>query len=367
MLRSIVVGIALVAGCVPPTPAEPPAGSGSETSSGVARRLRLAVVQLASENGAREANLAAATPWIERASADGAQLVVLPEFMPTGYSLDFDAWDAAEPRGGPTERWLTAQASRLGMHVGTSYLEADGDDFYNTFALAEPGGRIAGRVRKSAPAGLEGRLFRGDPGPRVIETSLGRIGVGICQESYRCMLAPSVHEAGAEVLLLPHSYPDLSESGGLEAPPGRFVAQFYARELGIPVAMVNKVGQWRTRIPEVETTITGEFPGESAIADTDGEVVAELDGRAGFAVAEVWLDPERRRVPSVSCTGPFVDALTLGGPLRRFFTRMQIRAVQIFGLDTLESRSIRIYDQHPERAARARAAAGSTSPRRDSR
>jgi N-carbamoylputrescine amidase len=56
-----------------------------------------------------------------------------------------------------------------------------GEDFHDTFALADPQGRIAGRVLKSVTADLEGRLFRGVPGPHVIATVLGRIGVGICQ------------------------------------------------------------------------------------------------------------------------------------------------------------------------------------------
>jgi predicted amidohydrolase len=57
---------------------------------------------------------------VEQAAAGGAQLVVLPEFMPNGYSLGFDAWDSAELQGGATEQWLAQTAQRLGIHLGTA-------------------------------------------------------------------------------------------------------------------------------------------------------------------------------------------------------------------------------------------------------
>ena len=357
--------LALLAACSSGGPVLPEAMPRTSPSAG----FTLAVIQLASGNGDRADNLSRATGWLERAAAEGADLAVFPEFMPTGYSLDYDAWDAAEPRGGPTEVWLGEQARRLGLYVGTSFLEAEGEDFYNTFSLAAPDGRIAGRVRKSTPAGLEGRLFRGDEGPRVIETSLGKVGIGICQESYRCFLAQRVHSEGAEVLLLPHSFPDLSGMGGLEAPPGRFVASWYARQLGIPVAMVNKVGPWQSTLPELPTPIQGRFPGASAIAAAGGEIQAELGPEAGLALSYVSLQPELRRAPEVACTGPFVNDLTLGGPVRRFMTRLQIRAVQLLGLTTLEDRARAAYEEHPDRAERARAAAMSemnTNPSGDS-
>lgn len=327
----------------------------SPASQEPARTVRIAVAQAESRDGDVAGNLSRATPLVEQAAAAGAQLVVLPEFMPNGYSLGYDAWDSAETREGPTERWLMETAQRLNVYVGTSYLEASGEDFYNTFALAAPDGRIAGRVQKSVTADLEGRLFKPAPGPHVIDTELGRVGVGICQETYRCSLATQLDQESAEFVLLPHSYPDLSESGGLASPPGSFAAQWYARQLGVPVAMVNKVGPWQLSLPNI-AEMRGRFPGRSAITDASGIVVQELGGEAGFAVAEVSLDPAQRRVPSFACTGPFVNDLTLGGPLQRAATRMLIRAALWFDLETTEKRAQLAYATNPERAQRARAA-----------
>jgi predicted amidohydrolase len=59
---------------------------------------------------------------------------------------------------------------------------ADGH-FHNSFVLATPAGEVAGAVRKSCPAWIEARWFKGRPGPHVIDTALGRIGVSICHEN----------------------------------------------------------------------------------------------------------------------------------------------------------------------------------------
>lgn len=92
---------------------------------GYTRTVRVAAIQMASENGCVEANLAHATSLIEQASKEGAQLVLLPEFMPTGYLLAEGIWEAAEPADGATVAWLKDKSKRLGIWLGTSFLEAD--------------------------------------------------------------------------------------------------------------------------------------------------------------------------------------------------------------------------------------------------
>ena len=95
------------------------------------KALRVAAVQVHSQAGQVEANLRHATPFVEQAAAEGAQIVLLPELMPTGYCLTEEIWDGAEPCGGWTVQWLTALGARLHIYVGTSFLEAEGEDFYN--------------------------------------------------------------------------------------------------------------------------------------------------------------------------------------------------------------------------------------------
>src|SRR5258708_7451192 len=105
------------------------------------RMIRLGGVQGESRNFDAERNLC------------GAELVLCPEFLATGYLYDRPIWNVAEPRGGPTERWLSRMAQQHSLYIGASYLEASSDNFFNTFALMNPHGAVAGRVRKESLPG----------------------------------------------------------------------------------------------------------------------------------------------------------------------------------------------------------------------
>jgi N-carbamoylputrescine amidase len=102
--------------------------------------IRVAAVQMESQNGDIKRNLAHATVFVEEAARKGARLIALPELMPTGYILTKEIWNAAEESNGFTVQWLKKNAARLGVFLGTSFLEADGDDFFNTFVMTDPDG-----------------------------------------------------------------------------------------------------------------------------------------------------------------------------------------------------------------------------------
>jgi N-carbamoylputrescine amidase len=272
--------------------------------------LRIAVVQMQSGDHDIDGNLKRATAFAEAAAAKGAQFVVFPEFMPTGSYLFYDTWDAGEPSDGKTVRWLKSTSNRLHIWLGTSFLEAAGEDFYDTFVLTTPDGEEAGRVRKQVPAGPEATFFRGDAGPHVLATAIGKIGVGICAENYYCFAASQMLEQSADFVIMPHASPDMSESGGLPSPPGTHLASWYAGKLGVPVAMVNKVGR-SYKPPPFE--IKGRFPGRSAIVDSDGSVLQSMDDKEGIGIADIVLDPARKTQTREVCTGIGIADLTIGG------------------------------------------------------
>ena len=253
------------------------------------RRLRVAAVQMESKNGLIEANLGHALPFVEEAAKGGAQLIVLPEFMPTGYVFTKDIWDAGEPRDGLTVSWLVKHSKRLGVYLGTSFLEADGEDFFNTFVLTSPDGKEAGRVRKQTPAAFEAYFTKGAPGPHVIDTGLGRVGVGICYENMLSYIPGLMDAHSVDLLLMPHSAPSPMKS---ILTPGSAVDSFhahlkglsvqYARLLGVPAVMINKSGKWETPLPGIPfMKQTSSFPGFSSIADSDGTLKRSEERRVG--------------------------------------------------------------------------------------
>jgi len=272
-------------------------------SSGGRMTIKLAAIQVRSEAGQAEANRQHATPLIERAAAQGAGLVVLPELFSCGYVANRAIWEMGEARDDGTARWLAATAGRLGIYLGAGIAESDGSDFFNTFILAGPGGQIAGHASK---ANAEANVFRRGRHQHLIETPVGRIGVGICADNQYAAQLELMHRLQADLILMPHAWPTPARAGGPVSE--RDVADqqrrmtelpaLYARALGVPVVFANLVGPLapmggllgRLMNPQVY-----RLRGQSRIIDSDGSVLAELAEDEGVLVASAVMDPGRKR------------------------------------------------------------------------
>lgn len=258
-------------------------------------------MQMASKNGLIEANLEHATQLVHKAAQMGANLILLPELMPTGYIFATSIWDGAEPTQGPTARWLEDTSRVLRVWLGTSLLEADGRDLFNTFLLVAPDGKVAGRVRKQTPAVFEAFFTKGAAGSHVIETEFGKVGIGICYENQLAYIPQTMYQESADLLLMPHSAPVVMRTLLGHKGVKRFenslrdLAPRYASLLGIPVVMTNKCGRWESPLPGLPFhREVSSFPGLSAIADSDGAVKAQLGNEEDVIVEDVRLDPSRK-------------------------------------------------------------------------
>ncbi len=277
--------------------------------AGTRRTLRVAAVQMVSENAKVAENLKHTTGFVEEAAARGAKLVLLPEFMPPGYIFTEEIWSGAEPKEGPTVKWMKETSKRLGVWLGTSYLEADGEDFYNTFVLTNPQGEEDGRVRKQTPSVGEAFFTRGEAGPHVINTQLGRIGVGICLENALAYTPGYMYSQSADLMLQPHSSPARTVSKLVSPKAVETIRNtlekrplLYADMLGIPVIFCNRSGQFISPMPGIPFLKQDtHFDGLSAIVDSDGTQKARLGSEEGVIVEDVILDPAlKKKVPPVT-------------------------------------------------------------------
>jgi 5-aminopentanamidase len=166
--------------------------------------IRLALVQPASATGADEhRNAAAALAWLDRAAAEGADLVVFPEGYPGPANPAHD-YDALAP--------LARRAGELGVHVVASRIEPAGDGRHHmALHLIGDDGELIGRYRRTTPCGpyiygdipaWEFVYAEADELP-VFETRLGRIGLLVCSEVYVPELTRVLVLQGAEIVLFP--------------------------------------------------------------------------------------------------------------------------------------------------------------------
>jgi N-carbamoylputrescine amidase len=269
--------------------------------------INVSAAQITCRDGKVTENLAHASELVEQASRQGTQLVLFPEFMPQGYRTTPELWDCGEPFDGPTTHWLRVTAQTFNLYVGTSFLEARGNHFFNTFALAGPDGKLAGQVGKRNPSMYEAYFFKGDDRPHFIDTDLGRIGVGICFDNHTYQVASMIAQNNVDLMLMPHCYATptvanrMASSADIERLnelPGR-VAGLYNRWFGIPVVVCNKSGEWNSPVP---WNLLGDpaeyhyrFSGRSMILDSDGQLKASLIEEENVITAPVQFDPTRKK------------------------------------------------------------------------
>lgn len=171
--------------------------------------FRVASVQMESQPADKAANFLKIEPFVERAAAQGARLVVFPECCVTGYwfirNLSVEQLAAlAEPvPDGPSTRRLVELARRHSISIGAGLVEAAGDGvFHNTYVVALPDGSLHRHRKLHA---FEHAAIRSGAEFTVFDLPEGwRVGVLIC---YDCNLIENVRLTalrGAEILLAPH-------------------------------------------------------------------------------------------------------------------------------------------------------------------
>jgi len=276
-----------------------------------ANTITVSAIQMNCLANQRQYNLNKASGLVQQAVAQGAQLVLLPELMPGGYLLTEEIWQTAEPFEGESMAWLKATATQHRIYLGTTFLERDGEDFYNSFVLINPDGKLAGRVRKSPPASVEAYFFRSGSDAHYIDTEIGRIGVAICYESLLYQHIQALYEANVNLILQPASAPTPAARFPLRQKDAdafdtllRNGPAYYARTLGVPVVMANKAGPLKTAMPGGLPELDSRFPGASCIADSDGTIKQQLGCEEDeVIVATVTLDKMRKQSTPPPCFG----------------------------------------------------------------
>ncbi len=261
--------------------------------------LKVAAVQMDCKPGDIASNLQNAQRYIEDAASLGAKLILLPELMPSGYMATEEIWEYAQTIDGQIVQWAMNLGQRLDVYIGFSFLEAEREEFFNAFILISPEGKLCGRVRKNPPASIEAYFYSGWTDSHIIEADIGRIGVGICYENLLYTQIRELYEGNVDLVLSPAAAgrPKAFLPGDVNRFENMLIRarSIYAKTLGVPVIVANRVGLLETELPGGLPYLKSSFPGLSSIVDGDGRIKAELGEEEGVIVSDITIFGKKYR------------------------------------------------------------------------
>ena len=291
-------------------------------------RLKVAGIQMKAIPYEVKQNLRKAERLIGQAAAQGARVIVLPELFNTGYCYDDRNFEAGEDLSGPTPRWLRNIAKKFNIYVAGGIIERDRENYYDTLIFASPGGRLTS-YRKRWLALQEKCYFTKGDYPLLVETPLGRIGIGICADMFDQKVWKRF-QGKADLVIISSAWPDLTTGGFLFAKSGvnaqisempKVLPQRLAESLGAPVVYANLCGPFDSPLPLLYPfRVSSRFVGSSAVYERGGVVVSRLKEEEGVAIGEVTPQSlpvkGRYRVEMGVRAMAQLDQALLGGPCR---------------------------------------------------
>ena len=229
--------------------------------------MRIALAQINSVVGDVDGNAARVVEWLEQARAAGADLVLFPELVITGYPAEdlllrpgfLRAARAAVDTVAATAQGITAL-------VGAPLLESG--KLYNAcFVLADGAVQTVYRKHHLPNYGVfdEDRYFEPANDQVLIDLAGTRVGLTVCEDIW--IAGPPASELGAAGAQLVANISASPFHVGKDREREDIVHRA-ARDNGVPVALCNAVGAQDELV----------FDGHSVVVAPDGEVLARATG-----------------------------------------------------------------------------------------
>ena len=110
--------------------------------------MKIAAAQIASIPRDLERNLRKVRDFASRAKESGAELIVFPEMIDTGYSMPAIQKHATSWKEGAVPR-LQGMAKQLSLAIVAGVSDRDGSHIYNSQVFIDAGGSILAKYRKT--------------------------------------------------------------------------------------------------------------------------------------------------------------------------------------------------------------------------
>jgi len=209
--------------------------------------LRLALIQMRVEPGAKGDNLRHASRLIAEAARNGAQLAVLPEAMTLGWTDSRSAILADEVPKGETCELLHNLAARHKIYICAGMVERAEGKIFNSVLLVGSNRRVHIHHRKIYELEIAHACYALGDRLTVADTALGRIGVMICADAFAPgqVISRTLGLMGADLIVSPCAWAVPADHDNTREPYGQLWLDNYgpvARDFKLWIAGVSNVG-----------------------------------------------------------------------------------------------------------------------------
>lgn len=243
---------------------------------------RIALLHLSPQPGALAQNRSLVDAAIRSAADAGAEWIVTPELVTTGYEfVEHIGAEWIEPQPDPWVQGVAELALKRRVTIFLCVPERVGDKLYNTLLAIDRSGQIAGRHRKinALRVGPEAWSTPGQDINAVPIDGFGLVGMLICADAYTLKTAETLARQGARALVSSAAW-----RPGLHGPNGEWEAVSEATSL--PIFVCNRTGQER----QIDFTIA-----QSIVASGGKRVISFTAPRNAIFVID-WNFNENRLV-----------------------------------------------------------------------
>ncbi len=245
-------------------------------------KIKIAGIQIACREE-KDDNVRKALRMAKLAAEKGAQLICFQELFSTAWfprDIRDENFLLAEDLDGPTIAIMKTLAKEKGVALICPFFERAGERYFNTAAVIDQQGKIAGPYRKihlpQIPLWEERAYFSpGDTGLPVFDLGLVKIGVQLCWDNFFPEGTRMLALQGAEIVFAPTAAAFASQQRWLKVIAANAIVN------GLFVMRVNRVG----REPKQD------FYGMSFCISPEGDLVDEPTGlQEGILLVEIDLD-----------------------------------------------------------------------------
>ena len=245
-------------------------------------KVKVAAIQMKCSKNVQE-SIDTAEKMVREAEKNGAKLILLPELFERQYFCQerrYDYYDFAKtPADNDAIKRFKEVSLELSLVMPISFYEKDGNVLYNSVMMLDCGKELGIYRKTHIPDDhyyQEKFYFTpGNTGFKVFETSVGKVGVGICWDQWFPETARCLAIKGADIILYPTaigSEPilEVDSSGHWQR-----TMQGHSAANILPVVAANRIGL-ETVEPSEEnggqkSSLT--FYGSSFMTDETGEII----------------------------------------------------------------------------------------------